>query len=233
MFQRPRSIALEYEKPGTYGTVLIYPLDRLVECGFAEPSFARNINYLDSPTTIPSCFQRKGNSGLTLLRRLGRTLIKRSSVQVESDIVSRFLLEEVPDQVQQGPRLAHFCPSSETSFLGRSSPPPPSATGNASSCSRLVSSSCTESSLISMTTFSSDTGLVTLYSAASLRDLLHGILVSLLEELSPAILKFCHFFGGRVDVTAPFSGTSGVGVGICTAMFDRNAASLGEARVGG
>ncbi|MED6222826.1 hypothetical protein PIB30_068231 [Stylosanthes scabra] len=34
MFQRPRTIALEYEKPGTYGTVLIYPLNRLVECGF-------------------------------------------------------------------------------------------------------------------------------------------------------------------------------------------------------
>ncbi|MED6187613.1 hypothetical protein PIB30_078072 [Stylosanthes scabra] len=30
MFQRPRSVALEYEKPGTYGTVLIYPLDRLI-----------------------------------------------------------------------------------------------------------------------------------------------------------------------------------------------------------
>ncbi|MED6196221.1 hypothetical protein PIB30_045403 [Stylosanthes scabra] len=36
MFQRPRSVALQYEKPGTYGTVLIYPLDRLVECGFAD-----------------------------------------------------------------------------------------------------------------------------------------------------------------------------------------------------
>ncbi|MED6198244.1 hypothetical protein PIB30_064299 [Stylosanthes scabra] len=34
MFQRPRTVALEYEKPGTYGTVLIYPLNRLVECGF-------------------------------------------------------------------------------------------------------------------------------------------------------------------------------------------------------
>ncbi|MED6124268.1 hypothetical protein PIB30_057380 [Stylosanthes scabra] len=34
MFQRPRTIALEYEKPGTYGTVLIYPLNHLVECGF-------------------------------------------------------------------------------------------------------------------------------------------------------------------------------------------------------
>ncbi|MED6212744.1 hypothetical protein PIB30_086517 [Stylosanthes scabra] len=34
MFQRPRTIALEYEKPGTYGTVLIYPLNLLVECGF-------------------------------------------------------------------------------------------------------------------------------------------------------------------------------------------------------
>ncbi|MED6123060.1 hypothetical protein PIB30_045750 [Stylosanthes scabra] len=73
---RPRSVALEYEKPGTYGTVLIYPLDRLVECGFAEPFFARNIINLGSPTTIPSCFQRKGNSGLTLLRRLGRPLIR-------------------------------------------------------------------------------------------------------------------------------------------------------------
>ncbi|MED6204861.1 hypothetical protein PIB30_012632 [Stylosanthes scabra] len=31
MFQRPKSVALEYEKPGTYGTGLIYPLDRLVE----------------------------------------------------------------------------------------------------------------------------------------------------------------------------------------------------------
>ncbi|MED6132811.1 hypothetical protein PIB30_022275 [Stylosanthes scabra] len=34
MFQRPRTVALEDEKPGTYGTVLIYPLNRLVECGF-------------------------------------------------------------------------------------------------------------------------------------------------------------------------------------------------------
>ncbi|MED6209099.1 hypothetical protein PIB30_051422 [Stylosanthes scabra] len=34
MFQRPRTVALEYEKPGTYGTVLIYPLNRLVKCGF-------------------------------------------------------------------------------------------------------------------------------------------------------------------------------------------------------
>ncbi|MED6112705.1 hypothetical protein PIB30_063938 [Stylosanthes scabra] len=49
MFQRPRTVALEDENPGTYRTdccsgrlepwdlwkVLIYPLDRLVECGFA------------------------------------------------------------------------------------------------------------------------------------------------------------------------------------------------------
>ncbi|MED6180336.1 hypothetical protein PIB30_009404 [Stylosanthes scabra] len=34
MFQRPRTVALEDENLGTYGTVLIYPLDRLVECGF-------------------------------------------------------------------------------------------------------------------------------------------------------------------------------------------------------
>ncbi|MED6133767.1 hypothetical protein PIB30_031208 [Stylosanthes scabra] len=38
-----------------------------------EPSFTRNLTYLDSPTTISSYFQRKGNFGLTLLRRLGRT----------------------------------------------------------------------------------------------------------------------------------------------------------------
>ncbi|MED6187156.1 hypothetical protein PIB30_073779 [Stylosanthes scabra] len=30
MFQRPRIVALEDENPGTYGTTLIYPLDRLV-----------------------------------------------------------------------------------------------------------------------------------------------------------------------------------------------------------
>ncbi|MED6207385.1 hypothetical protein PIB30_035291 [Stylosanthes scabra] len=34
MFQRLRTVALEYEKPEAYGTVLIYPLNRLVECGF-------------------------------------------------------------------------------------------------------------------------------------------------------------------------------------------------------
>ncbi|MED6163782.1 hypothetical protein PIB30_083337 [Stylosanthes scabra] len=34
MFQRPRTVALEDENLGTYGTVLIYPLYRLVEYGF-------------------------------------------------------------------------------------------------------------------------------------------------------------------------------------------------------
>ncbi|MED6171163.1 hypothetical protein PIB30_038245 [Stylosanthes scabra] len=29
MFQRPRTVALEDENPGTYGTTLIYPLNRL------------------------------------------------------------------------------------------------------------------------------------------------------------------------------------------------------------
>ncbi|MED6137030.1 hypothetical protein PIB30_061186 [Stylosanthes scabra] len=46
MFQRPRSVALEYEKPGTYGTVLIYPLDRLVECGSAVDSVRLRIDSL-------------------------------------------------------------------------------------------------------------------------------------------------------------------------------------------
>ncbi|MED6124229.1 hypothetical protein PIB30_057121 [Stylosanthes scabra] len=34
MFQTPRTVALEDENLGTYGTLLIYPLNRLVECGF-------------------------------------------------------------------------------------------------------------------------------------------------------------------------------------------------------
>ncbi|MED6202079.1 hypothetical protein PIB30_101775 [Stylosanthes scabra] len=34
MFQRPRTVALEDEKPRTYRTVLIYPFNRLVEYGF-------------------------------------------------------------------------------------------------------------------------------------------------------------------------------------------------------
>ncbi|MED6152266.1 hypothetical protein PIB30_090277 [Stylosanthes scabra] len=34
MFQRPRTVVLEVENPGTYGTMLIYPLNRLVECDF-------------------------------------------------------------------------------------------------------------------------------------------------------------------------------------------------------
>ncbi|MED6158222.1 hypothetical protein PIB30_030844 [Stylosanthes scabra] len=123
--------------------------------------------------------------------------------------------------------------ASYTSFLGRSTSPPTYTTSSASFCSRLVSSFCTESSLISMTTFPFDTGLVTLYSTTSLQDHLHEVLVSFLEELYPAILKFCRFFGGRVDVFVSFTGTSGAGVGICMTVFDRNAASLGEARVGG
>ncbi|MED6207276.1 hypothetical protein PIB30_034277 [Stylosanthes scabra] len=34
MFQRLRTVALEDENPGSYGTVLTYPLNRLVERGF-------------------------------------------------------------------------------------------------------------------------------------------------------------------------------------------------------
>ncbi|MED6148772.1 hypothetical protein PIB30_055974 [Stylosanthes scabra] len=34
MFQRPKTVALEDENPGTYGVALVYPLNRLVECGF-------------------------------------------------------------------------------------------------------------------------------------------------------------------------------------------------------
>ncbi|MED6139849.1 hypothetical protein PIB30_087822 [Stylosanthes scabra] len=41
MFQRPRTVALEYEKPGTYGMVSIYPLYRLVECGSADSGEGR------------------------------------------------------------------------------------------------------------------------------------------------------------------------------------------------
>ncbi|MED6146989.1 hypothetical protein PIB30_039846 [Stylosanthes scabra] len=62
MFQRPRSVALEYEKPRTYGMVLIYPLDRLVECGsagyvttiiFGISGVHRDMQYLDPRPSTP------------------------------------------------------------------------------------------------------------------------------------------------------------------------------------
>ncbi|MED6182689.1 hypothetical protein PIB30_031011 [Stylosanthes scabra] len=134
----------------------------------------------------------------------------------DSDITSRFPLEVV----QQGPRLAHSCPSSEVCCRG----PIPWAS--------LQFHCLTRHPALPRVRHIHRSWGVTLYSAASLRDRLHGVLVSFREVLSPAILKFYRFFGGRVNVTASFTGTSGVGVGICTAVFDHNVASLGEARVG-
>ncbi|MED6210028.1 hypothetical protein PIB30_060211 [Stylosanthes scabra] len=47
MFQRPRTVALEDENPGTYGTVLIYPLNRLVECGFVGDTAMRTLGLME------------------------------------------------------------------------------------------------------------------------------------------------------------------------------------------
>ncbi|MED6150113.1 hypothetical protein PIB30_069208 [Stylosanthes scabra] len=69
MFQKPRTVALEYEKPETYGMVLIYPLYHLVECGFA------------------------GNPGLTLLRYLGREPHQNGAVTGELNMCAGFGLE--------------------------------------------------------------------------------------------------------------------------------------------
>ncbi|MED6137743.1 hypothetical protein PIB30_067854 [Stylosanthes scabra] len=55
MFQSPRSVALEYEKPETYGTMLIYPLDRLVECAFAgyDGSYQLARTNAQAPSPVP------------------------------------------------------------------------------------------------------------------------------------------------------------------------------------
>ncbi|MED6218191.1 hypothetical protein PIB30_024676 [Stylosanthes scabra] len=173
----------------------------------------------------------------------------------ETDITSRSLLEVVLGRVQQGPRLAHFCPSSEVCCrdpIPRASlqlhcltrdPACPEYViyiilGEVHSTSNFRHWLCFILLHISVLFLHRviaylDDHLFFRHCTASLQDRLHGVLVSLLEELSPAILKFCRFFGGRVDVTVSFTGTSGVGVGICTTVLDRNAASLGEVRVGG
>ncbi|MED6109613.1 hypothetical protein PIB30_035310 [Stylosanthes scabra] len=90
MFQRPKIVALEDEKPGTYGTVLIYPLDRLVECRFAGYMLNIYTWELSLSQLQPLFFSQPksslaltrwendpnpilGNPVLTLLRRLGRS----------------------------------------------------------------------------------------------------------------------------------------------------------------
>ncbi|MED6219854.1 hypothetical protein PIB30_039603 [Stylosanthes scabra] len=78
MFQRPRTVALEDEKPGTYGMVSIYPLHRLVKCGSA--------GYV---TTIYNW----GNPGLTLLRRLGRSAHQNGAVVGKLNMCASFDLD--------------------------------------------------------------------------------------------------------------------------------------------
>ncbi|MED6157860.1 hypothetical protein PIB30_027389 [Stylosanthes scabra] len=87
MFQRPRTIALEYQKPGTYGTVLIYPLDRLVECGFvgnmATPGFRQrervlnevnmeDLSMFQRPRTVALEYEKPGTYGTVLIYPLDR-----------------------------------------------------------------------------------------------------------------------------------------------------------------
>ncbi|MED6184147.1 hypothetical protein PIB30_044645 [Stylosanthes scabra] len=110
MFQRPRIFALEDEKPGTYGIVLICPLNRLVECGFVgdtavnpwveivcrRQAFARESVVLPTRPIgrvwlrglhakhlylgISGVYGDTRNPGLILLRRLGRSAHHRSWV---------------------------------------------------------------------------------------------------------------------------------------------------------
>ncbi|MED6195314.1 hypothetical protein PIB30_036785 [Stylosanthes scabra] len=86
MFQRPRTVALEYEKPGTHGTVLIYPLDRLVEFGFMgniavnpwvdivcrRQAFARESESLMRPRTVALEYEKPGTYGTVLIYPLNR-----------------------------------------------------------------------------------------------------------------------------------------------------------------
>ncbi|MED6209057.1 hypothetical protein PIB30_050965 [Stylosanthes scabra] len=81
MFQRPRTVALEYEKLGTYGTVLIYPLNRLVECGFVgdmavnpwvgvfcrRQGFAKESESLMRPRTVALEYEKPGTYGTVLI----------------------------------------------------------------------------------------------------------------------------------------------------------------------
>ncbi|MED6170953.1 hypothetical protein PIB30_036116 [Stylosanthes scabra] len=70
MFQRPRTVALEYEKPETYGTVLTYPLYRLVECGsagypllFSQPKLSLALTrWENDPSPILGIFELVASS---------------------------------------------------------------------------------------------------------------------------------------------------------------------------
>ncbi|MED6207074.1 hypothetical protein PIB30_032422 [Stylosanthes scabra] len=86
MFQRPRTVALEYEKPETYGTVLVYPLNRLVERGFVgnmavnpwvdivcrHQAFARESESLMRPRTVALEYKKLGTYGTVLIYPLDR-----------------------------------------------------------------------------------------------------------------------------------------------------------------
>ncbi|MED6147700.1 hypothetical protein PIB30_046233 [Stylosanthes scabra] len=105
MFQRPRIVALEYEKPGTYGTVLIYPLDCLVECGFVgnmavnpwvdivcrRQAFARESKSL--MRTVALEYEKPGTYGTVMIYPLDRLVecgfVGNMAVNTWVDIVCR------------------------------------------------------------------------------------------------------------------------------------------------
>ncbi|MED6145823.1 hypothetical protein PIB30_028809 [Stylosanthes scabra] len=64
MFQRLRTVALEYEKPGTYGIVSTYPLYGLVECGFAERLLSEAI-VVSKPKTLAE-FREKAHGQIEI-----------------------------------------------------------------------------------------------------------------------------------------------------------------------
>ncbi|MED6220280.1 hypothetical protein PIB30_043384 [Stylosanthes scabra] len=86
MFQRPRTVVLEYEKLGTYETELIYPLNRLVECGFMgnmavnpwvgivcrRQAFARESESLMRPRTVALEYEKLGTYETELIYPLNR-----------------------------------------------------------------------------------------------------------------------------------------------------------------
>ncbi|MED6173321.1 hypothetical protein PIB30_058240 [Stylosanthes scabra] len=88
MFQRPRTFAPEYEKPGTYATVLIYPLNRSVECGFVDntavnpwvgivcrrQAFARVSESLMRPRTVAPEYEKHVTNGTVLIYPLNRSV---------------------------------------------------------------------------------------------------------------------------------------------------------------
>ncbi|MED6216795.1 hypothetical protein PIB30_011120 [Stylosanthes scabra] len=95
MFERPRTVALEDENPGTSGMVLFYPLNRLVEYGFVgdtavnpwvgifcrRQGFVRESESLMRPRTVALEDENPGTSGMVLFYPLNR-LVEESRINL-------------------------------------------------------------------------------------------------------------------------------------------------------